>query len=138
MAEVFAGFMVGAALSLLVAPFGGWLLVSAGRHADAAREMAPPGTNVVALSMVVHFGAFLLLTAVGIVLGLALGGIEDRRPAGGLGSPNVTYTVMVLALVAVIAIPTLALPGIRRFTIPVAVILALAFGWVAPWLAQAA
>jgi hypothetical protein len=50
----------------------------------------------------------------------------------------VTYTIMVIALVAAIAIPTLALPAIRRFTIPAALILALAFGWVAPWLAQAA
>jgi hypothetical protein len=75
------------------------------------------------------------LTAVGLVLGMALAGIEDRRPAGGLGSPNVAYTFLVLALAAVAVIPTLVLAPVRRYTIAAAAVFAALFGWAMPWLA---
>ena len=88
--------------------------------------------------MVVHIGALLVFTAIGIVLGLALGGIEDRRPDGGLGSPNIAYTMLVVALTLVLAIPGLAVPVVRRFALPAAVAFAGLFGWAVPWLAVAA
>jgi len=135
-AEVFAGFVVGFAFSIIVAPVGAIMLVRSSRETGLAQRFAPEGTTIVALTMVVHFGAFLVLTAVGMVMGLALHGIEARRPAGGLGSPNFAYTVLVVALAAATAIPMLLAPW-RRFAVASTVLAAVLFGWAVPWLAKA-
>ncbi len=137
MAEVFAGFIVGYALSIIVAPAGAILLIRSNHQTGFAQRVAPPGTNIIALSMLLHLLGFLLLTALGLILGMALAGIEDRRSGGGLGSPNVVYTVLVIALVAVVAIPAMLMPW-RRFVLALAVLFIVGFGWVAPWLAEAA
>lgn len=138
MAEVFAGFVVGYALALALSPLAAISIVRSNDRTGFAQRFAPEGTNVVALAVVLHFAAMLLLTALGMLLGMALTGLEDRRPDGGLGSPNVVYTALVLALTAVIAIPILALPTMRRYSIVSGVVFAIAFGWAMPWLAEAA
>lgn len=137
MAEVFAGFVVGYGISLLVAPAGAIFLVKSNDRSQLAQRIAPPGTSVIALSVVLHVSAILVLTAIGMVLGMALAGIEDRRPEGGLGSPNLVYTLLVLALTAVIFIPTLIVPAIRTYAIAAAAGFIVLFGWAMPWLAQA-
>ena len=136
MADVFAGFVVGYALALLAAPIGAIALVRSNDRTGLAQRVAPEGTSVVALSVVVHFAAMIVLTALGLVLGMALNGIDARRPDGGIGSPNLVYTAMVLALTAVIVIPALALPSVRRYALAGGAILAAAFGWAMPWLAS--
>ncbi len=135
MPEVFAGWVIGFALSTLVAPMAAWMLLSSNGPSGFAQRLAPPGTNVIALTMVLHFIGLLVLTALGIVLGLALMGIEDRRPAGGFGSPNLVFTALVVALVGAAVIPTLALPNARRYTIAGGLFTASLFGWAMPWLA---
>lgn len=135
MAEVFAGFVIGFAISLLAAPAGAIMLVASNNRSGFAQRFAPPGTNVIALSLVLHLGALLLLTALGMILGMALAGIEDRRPAGGLGSPNVAYTLLVIALAAVIFIPALVIPALRRWALAAAALFVGLFGWAMPWLA---
>jgi hypothetical protein len=135
--EVFAGFVVGFALSIIIAPTAAILLVRSNQETGFAQRVAPPGTNIIALSMFLHFLAFLLLTALGMIMGLALGGIEDRRPAAGLGSPNLVYTLLVIAIVAVVVIPLLVMPW-RRYAAAAGFLLLVGFGWVTPWLAQAA
>ena len=137
MAEVFAGFIVGFAFSIIVAPAGAIMIVRSSQTTGFAERFAPTGTNIVALAMVLHFAAFLLLTALGMILGLALHGIEDRRPAAGLGSPNLVYTALVLALAAALVVPMLLAPW-RRFALAAAVLGAILFGWAVPWLARAA
>ncbi len=134
-AQVFAGFVVGFALSLLVAPLGAIQIVRSNGKTGFAQRIAPPGTNIIALSMVLHFAAVMVLTAVGMLLGMLLGGLDERRPAGGLGSPNVAFTLVVVTLTAVLVIPTLVVPAIRRPVIIAAVLFAAAFGWGMPWLA---
>jgi len=135
-AEVFAGFVVGYAISLVVSPLGAWVMVSSNNRSGFAQRVAPPGTNVVALAVVVHLGAVLLFTAIGMVLGMLLGGIEHRRPDGGLGSPNGAYTLIVIALTAVAFIPALALPALRRPALVAGSAFALLYGWAVPWLAR--
>lgn len=137
MPEVFAGFIVGFAISIVVAPAAAIMLIRSNHETGFAQRIAPPGTNVIALSMFLHFLAFLLLTALGMIMGLALGGIEDRRPASGLGSPNLVYTILVIALVAVAFIPMLLFPW-RRYALAMALMFLVGFGWVTPWLAVAA
>jgi hypothetical protein len=124
MAEVFAGFVVGYGLALLAAPAGAIVLVRSNDRSGFAQRVAPPGTNVVALSVVIHFAAIIVFTALGLVLGMALAGLNDRHPQDGLGSPNIIYTVMVLAVTAVLALPAVG-----------ALVFVVAFGWVLPWIA---
>ena len=138
MGQVFAGFVVGYALALALSPLAALAIVRSNDRTGFAQRFAPEGTNVVALTVVLHFAALLLFTALGMILGLALAGIDDRRPDGGLGSPNVAYTLLVVALTAAIVIPTIAVPAIRRFALFGALIFVAAFGWAMPWLAKAA
>ncbi|MEX0750151.1 MAG: hypothetical protein WD359_05015 [Dehalococcoidia bacterium] len=138
MAEVFAGFVVGYALALVLSPMAAIGIVRSNDRTGFAQRFAPEGTNVVALAVVLHFAAMLLFTALGMILGTALAGLEDRRPDSGLGSPNLFYTVLVLVLMAVVVIPTIVVPAVRRFALAGALIFAAAFGWVMPWLAEAA
>jgi hypothetical protein len=134
-AEVFAGFVVGFAISVAVAPLGAWMLVSSNDRSGFAQRMAPPGTNFMALSVVLHLVAVLTLTAAGMILGMLLLLLADRRPDGGLGSPNVAYTLIVVALTAVVVIPLMVVPAIRRYAVASALAFAALFGWAMPWLA---
>jgi hypothetical protein len=134
-AEVFAGFVVGYALALLAAPLGAIALVRSNARTGFAQRVAPPGTSVIGLAVVLHFAALIVLTGLGLILGMALGGIDARRPEGGLGSPNLAYTLLVVALTAVIVIPTFGVPAIRKYTAIGALVFAAAFGWAMPWLA---
>lgn len=136
MAEAFAGFVVGYALALAVTPLAAISIVWSNDRSGFAQRVAPPGTSMIALSVVIHFAAIIMLTAVGLVLGMALAGIDSRRPDGGMGSPNVVYTVMVVALTAVLVIPAMAAPPVRRPAMIAGVLFAVAFGWGLPWLAQ--
>lgn len=138
MADVFAGFIVGYTLALLAAPAGAIALVRSNDRTGFAQRIAPPGTSVVALSVIVHVAAVIVLTALGLVFGMALHGIDARRPAGGIGSPNLVYTSMVLAIAAAVVIPMLALPAVRRYAILAGIVFAVAFGWALPWLATLA
>ena len=135
MAEVFAGFLVGFALSIAVAPLGAITLVRSNHRTGLAQRIAPDGTSVVALSVVLHFAAMVVLTMIGMLLGLLLLALNDRRPDNGLGSPNVAYTLTVVALTAAIVMPTLAVAAVRRWCVVGALVFGAAFGWVMPWLA---
>ncbi|MHB8377358.1 MAG: hypothetical protein ACYDEB_10445 [Dehalococcoidia bacterium] len=135
MAAVLAGFVVGYGVAVLVAPLGAIALVRSNRRSGLAQRIAPPGTSVVALSVVVHFAAIVVFTAIGLVLGMALAGLEGRRPQGGLGSPNLVYTVIVIALTCIIVLPAFAVPPLRRPAAAAALVFAGAFGWALPWLA---
>lgn len=137
MAEVFAGFVIGYALALVLSPLAALALVRSNDRTGFAQRFAPAGTNVVALTVVLHFAALIVFTALGMVLGMALDGLNDRRPEGGLGSPNALYTLIVIALTAVAVIPSLAVPAVRRTAFAGALIFVAAFGWALPWLARA-
>lgn len=135
MEEVFAGFIVGFALSLAVAPLGAIMLIRSNDRTGFAQRIAPPGTNMIALSVVVHFAAMIVLTMIGLLLGMLLAALNDRRSDNGLASPNLAYTLIVVALTAVIVMPTLIVPATRRACIIGALAFVLAFGWATPWLA---
>lgn len=137
MREVFAGLVVGYGLAVFLSPVAALLLLRAARTSPAVRRAVPERTNPLALTMVVHFFGLYLLTALGIVLGLALKGIEDRRPAGGLGSPNAVYTALVLGLAILAALPFAFFgPRVRAAALFCAAVAAGLFGWLVPWVAE--
>lgn len=137
LAEVFAGFIVGFALSIVVAPLGAIMLIRSNDRTGLAQQLVPPGTNAVALAVVLHFAAVLMLTMIGMVLGMLLLALNDRRPDNGLGSANAVYTLIVAALTAVLVLPALAVTSVRRWCVAGALVFVVAFGWVVPWLAAA-
>ena len=137
MPQAFAGFICGFALSIVYAPFAAWILVTAAGQSAAARRVAPEQTNFFALAMVLHFIVALALTAIGMLLGLALIELDDRGATSALGSPNVAFTLLVLALTPAVFIPLLPMRPVRPYVIPAAVLFAAAFGWIMPWLAEA-
>ena len=136
MAEVFAGFLVGYAIALMVGPLAAIAVVRSNDRTGVAQRLAPPGTSVIALSVVLHFVAMLMFTAIGLLFGMVLLGINGRRPDGGLGSPNITYTLLIVALTAALVLPTLVVPAIRRYALAGGIVFVVLFGWAMPWLAS--
>lgn len=136
MAEVIAGFVCGYALALIATPLAAIALVRARATSEAVARTMPEGTSLAAVSIVLHMFAMLTLTALGILLGVLLGGIEGSSPAGGLGSPNRVFTVFILATTAIAVIP-LAVAS-RRLRLPLlggGLLFAGCFGWLMPYLA---
>jgi hypothetical protein len=135
MAEVLAGFVCGYIVALAATPVAA---VTALRSSSArVRTVVPPRTSVVALSVVLHGFAFLVFTAVGMLLGVLLVALEERAPEGGLGSPNLVFTALVLAFVAITVVPVaVAVPPIRRLAAGLGVGLIVLFGYLMPYLAS--
>ena len=137
MAEVFAGFVCGYGLALLLTPLAAVALVRARVSSSQLQQVVPEGTSLIAVSVILHTFAFLLLTALGMVLGLVLFGLEDRSPSGGLGSPNQAFTVFILSATAIACVPlALVLPSLRKPLLASGLVFAAIFGWLMPWLAQ--
>src|SRR3972149_5107700 len=96
MREEMAGVLVGYVLSFATAPLLALAVMRIrGRWAVLGRAV-PAQVPVVALAVALYWFAFMLWTAVGVFLGLVLRALEDRAPEGGLGSPNLVFTALVL------------------------------------------
>lgn len=135
MAEVFAGFVCGYILALAVTPVMAIALVRARVSSPLIERLVPPGTNLVALSMILHTFAFLVLTAIGALLGMLLLGIEEQRPSGGLGSPNAVFTALIAASAAIAVVPlAVVLPRQRVALLVGAALFTITFGWLMPYL----
>ena len=135
MAEVMAGFVCGFGLSLIATPVAAVAILRARVTSPLAAQMVPKGTSTVAVSLVIHMFAFVTLTAIGLLLGLLLYGIESERPAGGLGSPNWLFTAIILGITAIGFGPPLALVSRWRRPLLFSALLFLAtFGWAMPYL----
>jgi len=138
MAEVFAGFVCGYAVALVFTPLVALMIVRARSRIPYLAKAIAPNISAVALTVPISLVGFLIWTAVGMVLGLLYRGAEQNTPDGGLGSPNLLYTALVLAFGGS-ALVLVAL-GLRRLPWPVAVIGVVAvgtFGWAMPYLARA-
>ena len=135
MAEVFAGFVCGYGLALAVTPVMAIALLRARVSSPLLERIVPRGTNLIALSMILHTFAFLVLTALGILLGLLLLGIEEQRPDGGLGSPNRVFTALVVAIAAIAVGPFAVVLARQRLALLLgAAVFAITFGWLMPYL----
>lgn len=136
MAEVLAGFICGFVLSLISTPlFAIWIVRS--RESVAFVRQAARGVPVLLITIPAANIAFLFWTALGIVLGMTLILVERATSQGGLGSPNLLFTAIILILAAMIFLPPLVLlPSARRMALFLAACFIALFGWVTPYLAQ--
>jgi len=135
MAEVFAGILCGYALALLYTPLMAVALLRARTDSPTAARLMPEGTSLVAASVVLHTFAFVAFTAIGMVFGMMLNGIESSSPAGGLGSPNRVYTSLVLGIIAIAVLPLAGfVPRWRTPLLSSGLLFAGVFGWLMPYL----
>ena len=138
MAEVFAGFVCGYALALLFTPLAALTIINARSRVPFLTKAIAPNISAVALTVPISLLAFLIWTAIGMVLGLLYRGAEQNIPQGGLGSPNVLYTALVFSF-GTSALMIIAL-GLRRLpwqVLVMGVAFVGGFGWAMPYLAGA-
>ena len=139
MEEVFAGFVSGYIMALVFTALAALMIVEARSRIPYLAKAIAPNISAVALAVPISIIAFLLWTAVGMFLGLLYRYTLEEAPGGGLGSPNLLHTLLIisfggLTLAAVVA-------AFRRLPWQVAVMgisFIAVFGWVLPQLAQAA
>ena len=138
MAEVFAGFVCGYALALLATPIAALALIRTPAGQTATGGTLPKALSVTSLSVVLHMFAFVAFTAIGILFGMLLYGLEDSRPSGGLGSPNATFTALMIGISAIAVLPmAIAVPRWRTALLAGGLVFAGIFGWAMPWLSLA-
>jgi hypothetical protein len=139
MEEVFAGFVTGYIMALIFTGLAALMIVQARNRVPFLAEAIAPNISAVALAVPISLIAFLLWTAIGMFLGLLYRYTLEDAPGGGLGSPNLLYTVLIISFGALTL--TALVATFRRLPWQVAAIglsfIAL-FGWVLPRLAQAA
>ena len=138
MAEVFAGFVCGYAVALVFTPVVALSLVSARSRVPYLAKAISPNISVVALTVPISLVGFLIWTAIGMVLGLLYRGAEEGIPQGGLGSPNLIYTALVVSFGVSALIPIFV--GLRRlpwWALVIGAAFVGGFGWAMPYLAKA-
>ena len=139
MTEVLAGFVIGYAMSLIFSILAAIMVVDARSRIPYLAKAIAPNISAVALTVPISLIAFLLWTAIGMLVGLLYRYTLEEAPGGGLGSPNLLYTLLIisfagLSLTAVVA-------AFRRLPWQLAAMglsFVALFGWVLPRLAQAA
>jgi len=139
MEEAFAGFVTGYIMALIFTGLVALMLVQARSRLPYLAKAIAPNVSAVALTVPISLIAFLLWTAIGMLLGLLYRYTLEEAPGGGLGSPNILYTLLILSFAGLTL--TAVVAAFRRLPWQVAAIglsfIAL-FGWVLPRLAQAA
>jgi hypothetical protein len=139
MEEVFAGFVSGYIMAIIFSGLAALMIVDARSRIPFLVKAIAPNISAVALAVPISLIAFLLWTAVGMILGLLYRYTLQEAPGGGLGSPNLLYTVLIISFggLSLAAVVT----AFRRLPWQVAAIglsfIAL-FGWALPHLARAA
>ena len=137
MAEIMAGFICGFALSIIATPIAALSIVRARMTNPLMRQIAPEGTSLMALSVVISVFILLMFTAIGLLLGLLLAGLENGSPAGGIGSPNLVYTAFILIATTIAVLPlSLASARLRLPLLGGGLAFIAAFGWFMPYLAS--
>jgi hypothetical protein len=135
--DVLAGFVCGYILALLSVPLVALAILRLRPRTPFLARAVPEQVPVVALTVVLFGFTFLFWTALGIVLGLILMGLEERAPEGGLGSPSLAFTLIIVVVSALACMPAVVLPKpTRRYVLASALVFVGVFGWLMPYLAQ--
>jgi hypothetical protein len=137
MAEVFAGFVCGFALSIIATPpFALWVLHSRD-DIPFIRNAVPKGLGVTLLSVPIASLFFFVWTGLGLVLGMLLLAADNGNPTDAFGSPNVAFSVIVVISALMIFMPFFVLVrSARRLALFLIISYILLFGWATPILAH--
>jgi hypothetical protein len=133
--QVFAWFVCGYALALVGAPLLALTLVRMRTTSPSVQRLMPQGTSMVAFTVVLHGGLIMACTGAGLLLGLLLFAMKDG--GGGLGSPNLAFTLFVFGATVMVFAPAVALlSSLRRQVLATAFVVLVMFGWLMPYMAQ--
>jgi heme/copper-type cytochrome/quinol oxidase subunit 4 len=136
-AEVFSGFVVGYAFSLLFTAVAAVMVIEARSRVPYLAKAIAPNISAVQLAVPISLVAFLVWTLVGLLLGLAYRAARLNLTGGGLGSPNWPFTLAVLmATVAFLAVVYYAWRRLPWRVLLTAGAFAGMFGWGMPHLAE--
>jgi hypothetical protein len=139
MEEVFAGFISGYIMALIFSGLAALMIVQARSRIPYLVKAIAANISAIALTVPISLIAFLLWTAIGMFLGLLYRYTLEEAPGGGLGSPNLLYTLLIISFAGLTL--TAIVAAFRRLPWQVAAMglsFIAIFGWVLPRLAQAA
>lgn len=137
MAEVFSGFMVGYAFSLLFTAVAAVMLIEARGDVPYLAKAIAPNISAVQLAAPISLVAFLWWTLAGLLLGLLYRAARLNLAGGGLGSPNWPFTLaVVLTAIAFLGVVYYAWRRVRWPVLLTAAAFAGMFGWGMPHLAE--
>jgi hypothetical protein len=137
MEEVFSGFVCGFVMSIVATPaFALWVTKSRD-DIPFVRSAVPKGMPLTLLSIPIASFFFLIWTELGLVFGMLLIAANNAHPQGGLGSPNLLFTVIVLSTAVMLFSPFFFLVrSARRLSLFLAITYVALFGWATPILAH--
>ena len=137
MAEVFAGFVMGYAFSLLFTAVAAMMVIEARSQVPYLSRAIAPNISALQLAVPISLLAFLSWTLVGLLLGVLYRAARINLSGGGLGSPNWLFTLAVLiTTIAFLAVVLYAWRRLRWQVALTAVAFAAMFGWGMPHLAE--
>jgi hypothetical protein len=139
MEEVFAGFISGYIMALIFSGLAALMIVQARSRIPYLVKAIAANISAIALTVPISLIAFLLWTAIGMFLGLLYRYTLEEAPGGGLGSPNLLYTLLIISFAGLTL--TAVVAAFRRLPWQVAAMglsFIAIFGWALPRLAQAA
>jgi hypothetical protein len=139
MEEVFAGFVSGYIMALIFTGLAALMIVQARSRIPYLVKAIAANISPIALTVPISLIAFLLWTAIGMFLGLLYRYTLEEAPGGGLGSPNLLYTLLIISFAGLTL--TAIVATFRRLPWQVAAMglsFIAIFGWALPRLAQAA
>jgi hypothetical protein len=137
MAEVFSGFVMGYAMSLVFTALAAVMVVRARSRLPSLAKAIAPNLSVVMLAVPISILAFLLWTMIGLILGLLYRGALDHLSGAGLGSPNWPFTLgVILFTLAFLAVILYAWRRLPWQVLVMAVMFLGLFGWAMPYLAE--
>jgi hypothetical protein len=100
-----------------------------------AARLMPEGSPLVPFMVVLHGGLILFCTLAGVILGLLLFALRDS--GGGLGSPNLAFTLFIFGVTLALFAPVVVVIGrYRSQLVAAALAMFVLFGWLMPYMAQ--
>ncbi len=137
MAEVFSGFVIGYAFSLLFTAVAAVMVIEARSRVPYLTKAIAPNIGAAQLAVPISLLAFLVWTLVGLLLGFMYRAARLNLAGSGLGSPNWTFTLAVLiATVTFLAVVYYAWQCLPWRVLLTALAFAGMFGWGMPHLAE--
>ncbi len=132
---VLAGFIAGYAFAVVFTAIAAVLLVRLRSQVSLLAVAISPALSPWAVAVPVSLFTFLVWTLIGMVWGLVFYGLEDIAPRGGLGSPNLAFTLVLVGSAAALGAPWVRLlRPLRRPLVSLLVVYAALFGWGLPHL----
>ena len=136
MTEMVVGLACGAFMASIFVTLGAWAVVRLADNPPPVMTRLLERYSPMRLVMPVVLLSYPVWGAVGMLLGLLFLASENGAPGGGLGSPNMFYTLVVGAIALLAMPPALLLVRPARLqTALTAAMFAGVFGWMLPYFA---